>query len=335
MWRSSGGLGLTVFLALCATSLAAQLPADSTCDTFTAKCSRYADGGVLPGGPTDFPQDLSLALKATAATSQPPTVVFEVFYQGPEWIALGGEALLLVDGAERVRLTGSRSQREVLSCYRGRCTLFEGAPFTVPLGVLVRLAGAERVQVRFASSRWGYLDRELGPAHLALIRSVVERYRLRELPATKGALVPAAAATKPVSPAASLEPAKSPAPATPSGASSSSALPPNPPAPHVAQPQNPTSVPSAPDAAAEAIPHYDGNAYCSTVASAAGGGYQLEASCRQQEAAASATLQTLGEIEPRILAYCRGVADQVARSSWFLLTCIKNELKAKADLQSH
>ena len=79
-------------------------------------------------------------------------------------------------------------------------------------------------------------------------------------------------------------------------------------------------------------PGYDIDAYCATIAEAAGGSYQLESSCRKQETDALDRFGRLEGVEPRILSYCRNTADIAARSYWFLVTCIGSEEKAKAEM---
>ena len=71
---------------------------------------------------------------------------------------------------------------------------------------------------------------------------------------------------------------------------------------------------------------FDIAAYCARVADAVGGSYQIEETCRQQEAdAREATRST----ERRISAYCARVAEAVGGSYQIYNTCVDQEEAAR------
>jgi hypothetical protein len=75
------------------------------------------------------------------------------------------------------------------------------------------------------------------------------------------------------------------------------------------------------------LPPFDTNRYCSKVADAVGGSYEIEETCRNQEADAFASLQSR-RIPARILHYCTQVSEAIGGSYVIMQTCVEQESEA-------
>ena len=71
---------------------------------------------------------------------------------------------------------------------------------------------------------------------------------------------------------------------------------------------------------------FDIEAYCARVAEAVGGSYQIEETCRQQEADAREAMRST---EQRIATYCARVAEAVGGSYQVYNTCVDQEDAAR------
>jgi len=80
------------------------------------------------------------------------------------------------------------------------------------------------------------------------------------------------------------------------------------------------------------VPVFDTKSYCRKVADAVGGSYEIEETCRNEEADALASLQSR-KIPARILRYCTQVTDAIGGSYVIMQTCVEQENEAKARLQ--
>jgi hypothetical protein len=78
-------------------------------------------------------------------------------------------------------------------------------------------------------------------------------------------------------------------------------------------------------------PEYDIQAYCARTTESADGAYFLASACRKQEADARARVGKLQNVEPKLLTYCRDMADRIVRGYWFLVACMENEQEATAE----
>lgn len=77
---------------------------------------------------------------------------------------------------------------------------------------------------------------------------------------------------------------------------------------------------------------FDIEKHCKEVASFAGGSYQIEQGCRNNERKAQAQIDS-ESIPPEIKAHCQEVAEFAGGSYQIMMGCIKNEIKAKANLR--
>lgn len=76
---------------------------------------------------------------------------------------------------------------------------------------------------------------------------------------------------------------------------------------------------------------FDTNSYCSQVADAVGGSYQIEKACRDQEHKAQSNISSMS-VPSRIENYCREVAQSIGGSYVIMEACIQQEIKAKNSL---
>ena len=76
---------------------------------------------------------------------------------------------------------------------------------------------------------------------------------------------------------------------------------------------------------------FDTAAYCRTVSEAVGGSYQIELTCREQEASARNRIQRT-TIPDRVYTYCTRGAQAIGGSYQILESCIEQELKAKGTM---
>jgi hypothetical protein len=72
----------------------------------------------------------------------------------------------------------------------------------------------------------------------------------------------------------------------------------------------------------------DIKAYCQSVANIAGGSYQIEETCRQEEMTAREELQKM-TIPQRIKNYCEKVGSAAGGSYQIMETCVEQETNAK------
>lgn len=87
-----------------------------------------------------------------------------------------------------------------------------------------------------------------------------------------------------------------------------------------------------PGVATAAGANFDTVRYCRTVAAHAGGSYQTEEACRQQEAESRQEIAEL-QIEARIERHCRQVGAAIGGSYQIMASCIDQELAAKSRLR--
>ena len=81
------------------------------------------------------------------------------------------------------------------------------------------------------------------------------------------------------------------------------------------------------------IPVYDTKAYCRKIADTIGGSYQIEETCRNEEAEALVKLNSR-TIPDRILRYCSQIGQTIGGSYQIMETCVEQESEAAARLQS-
>ena len=72
---------------------------------------------------------------------------------------------------------------------------------------------------------------------------------------------------------------------------------------------------------------FDIDAYCKQVGSAAGGGPQLEAACREQESAARSNIDRM-TVPSSVMDYCQGVGQSAGGSYQFMEKCLQEEAKS-------
>lgn len=77
---------------------------------------------------------------------------------------------------------------------------------------------------------------------------------------------------------------------------------------------------------------FDINGYCRQVANAAGGSYQIEEMCRQQERQAQASLSRK-QVPSRAENYCREVGQAAGGSYQIMDMCVQQEVAAKERLR--
>lgn len=76
---------------------------------------------------------------------------------------------------------------------------------------------------------------------------------------------------------------------------------------------------------------FDIDKHCKEVATMAGGSYQIEQGCRNNERKAQAQIES-ESIPPEIKKHCQEVAEFAGGSYQIMLGCSKNEIKAKNNL---
>lgn len=77
---------------------------------------------------------------------------------------------------------------------------------------------------------------------------------------------------------------------------------------------------------------YDMKKYCADVGETAGGSYEIEQTCREQEKKSQNNLSYLS-VPKRVATYCQNVGQYAGGSYQIMETCIENELKAKKQLE--
>lgn len=77
---------------------------------------------------------------------------------------------------------------------------------------------------------------------------------------------------------------------------------------------------------------FDTKAYCRRLADVAGGSYQIEEACREQEREAQASLARK-EIPSRVENYCRKLGETAGGSYNIMNACVDQELAAKGRLR--
>lgn len=89
--------------------------------------------------------------------------------------------------------------------------------------------------------------------------------------------------------------------------------------------------------AGPASPPLSGNAqikrYCGEIAQVAGGSYQIEEACRNQEVIAARALIKMNP-EDRVWNYCQDISDAAGGSYSILLACAQQEIRSRQRLQS-
>jgi hypothetical protein len=80
------------------------------------------------------------------------------------------------------------------------------------------------------------------------------------------------------------------------------------------------------------VPSFDSVAYCKSIGKAAGGSYQIEITCRDQEALAVRAIRQ-AEVPHEIMIYCAKIGETVGGSFQIMVTCIDQEISAKRSLQ--
>ena len=76
---------------------------------------------------------------------------------------------------------------------------------------------------------------------------------------------------------------------------------------------------------------FDINSYCRQVANAAGGSYQIEKVCREQETQARSNISSMS-VPIRIKNYCSEVGQAAGGSYQIMEVCIQQESQAKSSL---
>jgi hypothetical protein len=80
------------------------------------------------------------------------------------------------------------------------------------------------------------------------------------------------------------------------------------------------------------MPAFDTKAYCRKISDTVGGSYQIEETCRDQEARAISKLNSI-EIPGRILRYCTKIGETIGGSYQIMETCVEQELASAARLE--
>lgn len=85
-------------------------------------------------------------------------------------------------------------------------------------------------------------------------------------------------------------------------------------------------------AMADDMPNFDTVAFCETVARNAGGSYQIEQICREQEERAKTSLKQ-SHYDEEIIRYCTRIGAVIGGSYQIMETCADQERTAKQNLQ--
>lgn len=78
---------------------------------------------------------------------------------------------------------------------------------------------------------------------------------------------------------------------------------------------------------------FDTDAYCEQVSNAAGGSYQIEKTCHEQEHEAQSNISIM-TIPQKIKNYCKNVGQTAGGSYQIMESCIEQELNAKSELSN-
>jgi len=98
-------------------------------------------------------------------------------------------------------------------------------------------------------------------------------------------------------------------------------------------PESEVTTPTAEDgpAAILSLPSFDTAGYCSNISDTAGGSYEIEETCRNEEADALGKLQAQ-TIPARIMRYCSDIGDTAGGSYQIMATCVEQEEDAASRL---
>lgn len=92
-----------------------------------------------------------------------------------------------------------------------------------------------------------------------------------------------------------------------------------------------TPAPPPKVAISASLPDFDTDEYCRKIGDTAGGSYEIEATCRDEEAAALSQLRSL-DIPDRTLKYCSDIGETAGGSYTIMKTCVEQEANAASRL---
>lgn len=84
--------------------------------------------------------------------------------------------------------------------------------------------------------------------------------------------------------------------------------------------------------AGSSVPNFDTNRYCAMIGETAGGSYQIEATCREQEMLARSRASR-SSIPSRVVNYCRTIGETAGGSYQIYITCVEQELGAASSMR--